>query len=128
MVKKLEQCTQEYWEFVRLLRSNELVQDGFIEQVQITEAQQVGYMTNNAQFYRVCLVDGNPAGFIGVIDDDIRVCTHPDYQKKGVGKFMVEAIMKEFPTALAKIKITNEASLKLFESCGFTKHFYLLKQ
>jgi RimJ/RimL family protein N-acetyltransferase len=41
---------------------------------------------------------------------------------------MIEEIMKEFPSAFAKVKIENEASLKLFESCGFTKQFYILKK
>lgn len=128
MVKELVQCTKEYWEFVRLLRSNPQVQDGFIDQVSITEEQQINYMTNHAQFYRICLVDNKPAGFVGVIADDIRVCTDPYFQKRGVGSFMIEEIMKEFPSAFAKVKIENEASLKLFESCGFTKQFYILKK
>jgi ribosomal protein S18 acetylase RimI-like enzyme len=128
MVKELVDCQNEYWEFVRLLRSNPQVQGGFIDQVNITKEQQIKYMTNHAQFYRICLVDKIPAGFVGVIGDDIRVCTDPSFQKRGVGKFMIEEIMKEFPSAFAKVKIENEASLKLFESCGFTKQFYILKK
>ncbi len=128
MVRELVHCTKEYWEFVRLLRSNPEVQSGFIDQVKITEEEQIRYMTNNAQYYRICLVDKHPAGFVGVIADDIRVCTHPSYQKKGVGKFMIEEIMKEFPTAFAKVKIDNQASLQLFESCGFQKQFYILRK
>lgn len=128
MVKELVKCTEEYWEFVRELRNNPQVQDGFIIPSTITENQQMAYMQDNAQYYRICLVDGVPAGYVGVIKDDIRVCTHPNYQKKGVGKFMITEIMKQFPTAEAKIKINNEASIALFESCGFTKQFYLLKK
>ena len=128
MVKELVDCQNEYWEFVRLLRSNPQVQGGFIDKVNITKEQQIKYMTNHYQFYRICLVDKVPAGFVGVISDDIRVCTDPSFQKRGVGKFMIEEIMKEFPSAFAKVKIENEASLKLFESCGFTKQFYILKK
>lgn len=128
MVKRLVKCTEEYWEFVRLLRSNPQVQGGFIDQVSITEEQQIHYMTTHAQFYRICLADNKPAGFVGVIADDIRVCTDPSFQKRGVGKFMIEEVMKEFPSAFAKVKIENEASLKLFESCGFKKQFYILKK
>ena len=72
------------------------------------------------------MIDKKPAGYVGVIEDDIRVCTHPDYQGKGVGKFMINEIMKEYPTAFAKVKIDNEISMKLFEACGFTKKFYIL--
>ncbi len=128
MVKQMIKCSREYWEFVRLLRSDSRVQKGFIDQVEITQDQQIKYMTKYSQFYRICLVDGNPAGFVGVLDDDIRVCTHPDYQKSGVGKFMINEIMKDFPNAFAKVKVDNQASLRLFESCGFEKVFFVLKK
>jgi RimJ/RimL family protein N-acetyltransferase len=45
---------------------------------------------------------------------------------KGVGKFMINECMKIWPTAFSKVKIDNEASMKLFEACGFTKKYYIL--
>jgi len=92
---------------------------GFLETTVITEEQQNKYMIGNAHNYRIALVDGKPAGYVGVIEDDIRVCTHPDFQGMGVGKFMIEECMKIWPTAYAKVKIGNIASDKLFLSCGF---------
>jgi ribosomal protein S18 acetylase RimI-like enzyme len=123
---ELIKCTPKYWEFVRTLRNDERVLDGFIKSVHITEEMQIKYMKNHSDFYRIGLVDNKPAGYVGVIEDDIRVCTHPDYQGKGVGKFMINEIMKEEPTAFAKVKMDNEVSIKLFEACGFTKKFYIL--
>ena len=123
---ELVNCTEEYWEFVRLLRMDERVVNGFIQTSEITPSQQIAYMTKYAEHYRIALVDGIPAGFVGVIDDDIRVCTHPDFQKIGLGKFMITECMKIWPTAFAKVKLDNLASIKLFESCGFTKKFYIL--
>jgi RimJ/RimL family protein N-acetyltransferase len=116
---ELVNCSSEYWEFVRELRMDERVISGFIETIPITEEQQKRYMTNNSQYYRIALVDGKPAGYVGVISDDIRVCTHPDFQGKGVGKFMIDECMKIWPTAYAKVKHGNEASSKLFLACGF---------
>ena len=123
---ELVNCTPQYWEFVRTLRNDERVLDGFIKSVHITEQMQTKYMKKYSEYYRIAKVDGKPAGYVGVIEDDIRVCTHPDYQGKGVGKFMINQIMKEEPTAFAKVKMDNEASIKLFEACGFTKKFYIL--
>jgi ribosomal protein S18 acetylase RimI-like enzyme len=123
---ELVDCTSEYWEFVRQLRMDDRVLNGFIQTIEITSEQQIKYMSKYSHCYRICLSDGIPAGFVGVIDDDIRVCTHPDYQGKGIGKFMINECMKIWPTAFAKVKIDNEASLKLFESCGFTKKFFIL--
>lgn len=123
---ELVQCSEKYWEFVRLLRNDERVLDGFIESIYITEEMQFNYMSNHSQFYKIALVGSNPAGYVGVIDDDIRVCTHPNYQGKGIGKFMINECIKIWPNAFAKIKLDNEASIKLFESCGFIKKFYIL--
>jgi ribosomal protein S18 acetylase RimI-like enzyme len=123
---ELINCTPQYWEFVRTLRNDERVLDGFIKSVHITEEMQTKYMKKYSDYYRIAKVDGNPAGYVGVIDDDIRVCTHPDFQGRGVGKFMINECMKIWPTAFAKVKLNNEASIKLFEACGFTKKFFIL--
>ena len=72
--------------------------------------------------------DGIPAGYVGVIDRDIRVATHPDFQGMGVGKFMINQVMEMHSDAFAKVKIDNEASIKLFEKCGFKKVFYILEK
>ena len=113
------ECTKEYWEFVRKLRMDGRVIDGFLQTNPITEEQQIKYMTDNSQHYRIALLDGRPAGYVGVIEDDIRVCTHPDFFGMGVGKFMIKSAMAIWPTAYAKVKHGNLASDKLFLSCGF---------
>ena len=119
MYMVIVECTKEYWEFVRKLRMDSRVIDGFLETNPITEEQQIKYMTDNSQHYRIALFDGRPAGYVGVIEDDIRVCTHPDFFGMGVGKFMIKSAMAIWPTAYAKVKLGNIASDKLFISCGF---------
>lgn len=125
---ELIECKEQYWEFVRTLRLDERVMDGFIKTDYITPEQQKKYMATNHQFFRIAIYNDKPAGFIGVINDDIRVCTHPDYQNLGIGKFMVNECLKIWPKAFAKVKIDNEASLKLFESCGFIKKYFILEK
>ena len=94
----------------------------------ITIEQQTAYMTKYSRCFRIALFEGEAAGYFGVIDDDIRICTHPDFQRKGVGKFLVQECSKIWPSALAKIKNTNESSRKLFESCGYKLEYYLYKR
>ena len=79
-------------------------------------------------FFYVCLVNNEPAGYVGVINSDIRVATHPDFQGKGVGKYMINQLMEMHPDAFAKVKIDNEASTRLFEACGFKKKYYILEK
>jgi methionyl-tRNA formyltransferase len=118
---ELVQCNEQYWEFVRQLRMDERVSNGFIETTPITKEQQANYMSSNSQHYRIALIDGSPVGYIGVIDDDIRVCVHPTFQKRGVGKFMIVEGMQIWKNACAKVKIGNTASDNLFISAGFKK-------
>ena len=119
---------EKYWEFIRQLRNDERVKGGFIKQEHITQESHLKYMEKYCNNFYICLIDKNPAGYVGVIDRDIRVATHPDYQGKGVGKFMINALMKLYPDSLAKVKIENKASLRLFEACGFTKKYYILEK
>ena len=41
---------------------------------------------------------------------------------------MINTIMDYYPDSEAKVKIDNEASLKLFEKCGFKKKYFILKK
>jgi GNAT superfamily N-acetyltransferase len=116
---KLLPCEQSYWEFVRLLRLDQRVSEGFIETKQISPEDQVKYMLVRQQDYRVALIGEEPVGYVGVVDEDIRICTHPDAQGKGVGKFMLAEIQKIWPNAHAKIKHSNIASKQLFVSADF---------
>ena len=104
------------------------VRQGFIQQQLITQEQQQSYMSKLNDCYYVCLYDDQPCGYVGVINDDIRVATHPDFQGKGVASFMINEIMKIHTNALAKVKVDNHRSLKLFKSCGFTEKFFVLEK
>lgn len=120
MVKyKLVNCDKKYWEFVRLLRNDKRVQDGFIEKVNITPDQQKAYMSKHHHEYYVCVEGDVPVGYVGSVDNDIRVAVHPDHQKNGIGRFMINKLMELHPESYAKVFHDNEASLTLFKSCGF---------
>lgn len=121
-------CTEEYWEFVRQLRMDPRVASGFIKTTPITPQMQLEYMKHYADDYRIALLENTPVGFVGAIDRDIRVCTHPEYQGMGIGKFMIKECMKIWPDAFAKVKIDNEASMKLFQACGFKKKYVILEK
>ena len=125
---QLVKNNEQYWEFIRNVRNHPDVKIGFVFQNHITKQQQKEYMSKYGKCFYICLIDQEPAGYVGVIDNDIRVATHPDFQGKGVGRFMINKLMEIHPKAFAKVKIENEASLKLFEKCGFKKKFYILEK
>ena len=111
---------EKYYEFIRLLRNDPKNQKGFLEQVNIDSEQQKKYMNKFNDFYYVCLLCDNPIGYVGVIEDDIRICTDDRYKKSGAGTFMLKEIIKIFPNAKAKILKDNTASLNIFKKCNFS--------
>ena len=104
------------------------IREGFIKQDKITINQHESFMKKNSSFFWICLDNNIPIGYIGIIDNDIRIATHPDYQGLGVGSFMLNESMKKNPQACAKVKIENKASLGLFEKNGFKRKYYLLEK
>ncbi len=120
MSVKVVPAGEGHWEFIRRLRTHPDVQAGFIEQhPDITPEQQRRYMAVHGKDYFVALVDERPAGYIGVVDDDIRVCVHPDFQGAGVGTALIRHVMGRYPRAQARVKAGNEASLAAFRKAGF---------
>ena len=90
-----------YWEFIRNLRNLDGVRECFIVQDIIDPEAHQEYMKKYSDCFYICLVGEIPAGYVGVIQDDIRVATHPNFQGQGVGKFMINQIMKIYPDAKA---------------------------
>ena len=39
-------------------------------------------MNKNSSFFRIALYEKKPIGYVGVINNDIRICTHPDFKSK----------------------------------------------
>jgi hypothetical protein len=117
----------KYYEYIRSLRNNPELMTGFIQKTIITEEQQIEYMKKYSDCYHICLFDGNPCGYIGVIEKDIRVATDLSYQKKGIGLFMVNKIKEIYNNNVeAKIMADNIASVNLFLKAGFETSFFLM--
>ena len=60
---ELKECTKEYWEFVRVLRNDKRVLDGFIQSTYITKEMQEKYMPDNFQFFIISLSINFPIPF-----------------------------------------------------------------
>ena len=126
---ELIQCSNlpgEHWYSILHIRNEN--RKGFGDSSLISVATHHKYMVDNFQNYLLCIEEGKIIGFIGHVNNDIRLATRKSHQNKGVGKFMVEGFMKKFPNSFAKVKINNKASEKLFESCGFIKKYYILEK
>jgi RimJ/RimL family protein N-acetyltransferase len=128
MVIEIVDNDPKYYEFIRLLRNDPRVKGGFIQNSEITVEQQIEYMKNYGECYIIALGDGEPVGYAGSIDRDIRVCVKPEAQGKGIAVHLITALMARFPDSYAKIKIDNEASKQMFTKCGFKTKFIIMER
>jgi len=125
---ELVHCTPKYWEFVRFLRTHPDNQKYFLTQVEISTEQQIQFMNKNSDRYKICLLESVPVGYIGLIkENEITYCVHPEYQRKGIGTFMVNEFCKLHPTLTAYVLPENLGSSRVFEKLGFKKQFFYIK-
>lgn len=128
MVVEIVDNDPKYYEFIRLLRNDPRVQSGFIQSSNITTEQQIEYMKKHGECYIIALLDGEPVGYAGSIDRDIRVCVKPEAHGKGIAVHLINSLMTKFPDSYAKIKIDNEASKQMFTKCGFKTKFIIMER
>ena len=123
----LRKITPEYFEFMRNLRNDNQIKQGFINQEVITKENHAVYMQTNAKYYWIGFLNDEPVGYVGVIENDIRIAVSKEFSRLGIAEFMIQEIRELFPSALAKVKYQNLASKSLFEKCGYEPIFIIYK-
>lgn len=122
---ELVNCTEEYWEFVRLLRTNEENTNWFYTQPDISIDDQKKYMLKNSDRYKICILNNEPVGYIGIINEnEITYCVKPEFKSRGIGTFMVTEFIQLFDNLIAYVLPENIASRKVFEKLNFDKQIY----
>ena len=121
---ELINCSEKYWDFVRKLRTHPNNIRGFIIQKHITTTEQKLFMAANHQFFKICIQNETPVGYIGLIGpkrDEITLAVDPYSKSSGIGSFMVRALVKNHKPLWAKVKYDNHASKRLFQKLGFNQ-------
>jgi hypothetical protein len=114
--------SQQYYDFIRLLRIHPENTSGFQEQVEISQSNQIEYMKKHGSSYYICTLDDTPVGFIGSVNNDLRLATDPKYKRMGIGKFMLESFLEIEPNCVSKVLLSNQPSNNLFKNCGLTQY------
>ena len=118
----LDICKPLYWDLIGKLRANPKTRHFFCEEYQFNSELQIQYMEANSKYFHVVLVNGEFAGYIGLIGPDRNEITYsvdPKYQNKGLGTYMVTQIMQLSPKIWAKVKHNNLSSIHIFQKLGF---------
>lgn len=117
---KLINNEDKYYDFIRILRNHKENIYGFLERIEITQEEQLKYMGKYKNNYYICIDENfTPLGWIGQVDNDIRLCVDPEYKGKGVGTFMLNKLHNLHPNAHAKVLNDNKDSNRVFIKCGF---------
>ena len=120
---------KKYWDEILKIRNENCF--GFGNNKPINKKDHYCFMEKNYYDYFVYLdeVQNNTvAGFVGCVNNDIRIAIKNEYKRLGLAKDLIYFIKKKYPNSFAKVKSDNIPSLKLFESCGFKKTWYVLEK
>ncbi len=112
----LRQCTENDYKFILDLRN--FFRNFFFSTEEILWIDHTKFMDKHKDSYYICITDNTKAGFVGVVDGDIRLCTHLAFQRMGVGKFMLQKIYRMFPDSKGEIKSNNLSSIATFKAAG----------
>jgi dTDP-4-amino-4,6-dideoxygalactose transaminase len=77
------------------------------------------FMGKHAVTYRVALKSCRVVGFIGHVQNDLRLAVDESLQGHGVAQFLWSVFVKEFPDVTVQVKRDNERSLRFFKSLGW---------
>jgi len=119
---ELVKCEEKYWEFVRELRNHPKNVYGFFSKEYVNKETHWNFMEKYHEWYNVGLVGGGPVGWVGVVKNDLRVCTHPDWHGMGIAKQMLKKFIENIQD---KQKLTvvidevNVPSQRAFMAVGF---------
>lgn len=129
-MRKIVKNESHYWEFIRQLKNDDLARANSMNSHVITPEEHRAYMKEYEDHYYICLIDDIPVGYVGTnAQGYISIAVISEARGKGVGKYMLQYFGEEMRARKLRaiVNITNQASLKLFESCGFVKKYYIFE-
>jgi hypothetical protein len=119
----LRPASPEVWEDIRQIRNAHRFR--FQQTDVIDAATHRSFMQKHWSTYRVAVaVDHNGdservIGFIGQVQGDVRIGSHPEYLRIGVGKYMLRCLLRDNPDVTLKARRENHACLALTRSFGY---------
>lgn len=128
---RLVKNNPSYWEFIRHLKNTDVARANSVSSHIITPDEHKNYMKIYGEQYFICLKEGVPVGYVGAnARGYISIAVAEIARGQGLGKFMLKTYCshEENANRRAIVSTSNDASLALFESCGFKKRYYIFEK
>lgn len=106
-----------HYEDIRRIRN--LNRMSFGNKDEIDAATHKKFMDKHAVNYRVVLNRNLVVGFIGQVENDLRLAVHPSNQQQGIAQFMYPLFLEEYPDVTVKVNRDNDKSLAFFKKVGW---------
>ena len=121
-------------DFIYKIRNDPNIREYMFDTNEIDYKKHVEYwldrMKNSVPSFIIVDENGNDVGLLKLdpISDNkysIGIIISVEYQGRGYGKEAVKEILSMYKDAtfIARVKVNNNKSIKLFESCGFRKYY-----
>ena len=98
--------------------------------MKFTVEEHHAYMKEHQDKYYICLDSSRPVGYVGFnASGYLSIAVVDGCRGKGLGKYMLNYISTELKKKDLKaiVHLSNNASVRLFESCGFVKQYYIFE-
>jgi RimJ/RimL family protein N-acetyltransferase len=122
---ELRRATYLDWEFIRKVRN--AGKEGFFVSEDVSIDEHEKFMAMHGRDYYIGVEEGEDVGFIGVVNDDIRVGVCKKRRGRGLGSKLIKKYTDEFLQSgrqhyvEAVIKKDNIASITAFEHAGWVR-------
>jgi len=120
----------DYWEFIRSLRNDKQARENSMNHHIITFDEHANYMKKFQDRYYVCIENNKPIGYVGRNPQGyISIAVLSEARGKGIAKYMLQYLRQKLKenNLQAIVSLTNERSIRLFETCGFVKKYYIFE-
>jgi|CXWL01.1.fsa_nt_gi RimJ/RimL family protein N-acetyltransferase len=124
----LRKCTKNDWDFILSMR-NKFYKDSFyIQKKPLKKKSHYEYMkrqTGNIHFHNwIAMYQNKRVGYASIENNEVSVMVDSKFQGKKLGSNIIRLVDKKAKylglKLVANIRITNDASKKIFEKNGYT--------
>ena len=93
-----------------------------IDNISLKSKHTLKYFFNNLDSILVAVEENKILGYIMVKGEEVmNLVVHPDYRKRGIGRKLMEEVMKKSSKLVSRSRENNKKAIKFLKRIGFKK-------